>query len=334
MKYSVPPTSVLLFFSSLLFSQAQKQLDDFSSTSNYYMGVYPAASGTINGTIDAVVFQEGTSSLKVNYTLNNTGNNFVEVLKNYGSNTFDLSFMPNGLSLWIKGQAGNSDVFKLMLYEDQNMNGMLDAADDIFEYVNTSILSNSGWTKLTVAYSSFTKSGGGTGVLDLNRIRAWRLVVLNGTGTSHSGTVYFDDLEQHVTYTPATTGTTTLNGSFIQLWNTSGCNCGQWSQVQWDTELTRMKNLCMSYVYVQYGFYENNAWYQPSSLSYATYSNPTINRIISAAEKTGIKVVLGLYFSETWNSADYSNAATYNTLLSKDKDVINVSSGTKLTTSG
>ena len=48
----------------------------------------------------------------------------------------------------------------------------------------------------------------------------------------------------------------------------------------------------------------------------------TFNRIFSAAEAVGIKVYLGLSFSESWYKSDKALASTYDDLFQKDKDNI------------
>ena len=105
--------------------------------------------------------------------------------------------------------------------------------DEIWECSLGSILNNPNWTQQLVNYTSFTKSGGGVGTLNLNRIYAWRLVFENSTSSSITETVWIDDLRQITSYDITTNNGALLNGSFIQLWNTNGCACGQWTQSQW-----------------------------------------------------------------------------------------------------
>ncbi len=319
--------SVLLFLfvflnmgSFFAYANSEKLLDGFSSTTHFYTSVF-SGSGTVNASVDLVNYMQGNSSLLVSYTLS-AGGSSLEVYRSYGSNTLDLSFSPDKLSLNIKGQGATSQVFKFMLYEDQNMNGNpFEAGDEIYEFVSTTVLNGSTWQTLDMPYTSFTKFGGGAGTLDLNRIGAWRIVVINNQGTSVSSSFYVDQLIQHTSYSKPVSGTSHLKGSFIQLWNSVACSCGQYTQAQWEAEFQKMKDVCLESVVVQYGFYDNNAWYQPSSLAYATYANPTLNRMFAAAEAKNIKLYLGLYFDETWNASDKSLSSSYSSILTKHQEV-------------
>lgn len=306
--------------SDFVYASSEKLLDGFSATTNFYTSVF-SGSGTVNASVDFVNYTQGNSALAVSYTLSTAGSS-LEVYRSYGSSTLDLSFSPDRLSLNIKGQGTTSQVFKFMLYEDQNMDGNpFDAGDEIYEFVSNTILNGSTWQTLDMPYTSFTKFGGGAGTLDLHRIGAWRIVVTNNQGTSVSSSFWVDQLIQHTSYSKPTVATATLKGSFIQLWNTVGCSCGQYTQAQWEEEFQKMKDVCLESVVVQYGFYDNNAWYQPSSLGYATYTNPTLNRMVAAAEAKNIKLYFGLYFDETWNVSDKSLSTSYSTVLTKHQQV-------------
>ncbi len=304
--------------SRFLYATSDKLLDNYSSSTLFYMvGMY----GNLTPSIDYTTYSEGNSSLRLSYTLDGVTGNLVEVFRNYSTSTQDLSFQPHALTIMVKGNVGNSDVFKFMLYEDHNMNGYpFDAGDEVYEFVSPTILSSSSWTLLTMPYTSFTKFGGGAGTLDLSRIGAWRIVVTNA-GTASTNEFYVDDLRQVTNYTAPSSGTVTLGGSFIQLWNTAGCSCGQWTQEEWEDQFQSMKDACLDKLVIQYGVYENNAWYTPSSLGYVAYTNPTLGRIFAAAQIKGIDIYLGLYFDETWNSSDKTQSSTYSSLLTKQQQV-------------
>src|SRR5437868_15415146 len=95
----------LLFIFSFIasYGASQKQLDAFRSNGSYYTAANPGGSGTISTSINTTTFKEGTSSLKIDYSLNASAGNFVEIYNNYGTRTQDFSFMPDKLSLWVKG---------------------------------------------------------------------------------------------------------------------------------------------------------------------------------------------------------------------------------------
>ncbi len=303
-----------LFSITNLFA-SDKLLDAFTATGNYYM------SGGITVAIDQTTYQEGNSSLAVNYAI--SSGSFGEIYRSYGTNTLDLSFNPLGLTFWLKGQAGQSGNLKVMLYEDINMNGSpFDAGDEIWEYSTGANLATTNWTEISSNYSNFTKFGGGTGTLDLNRIAAWRLVIENSTGNSLNGKIWVDNLRQQTSYEAPSSGTAKLSGSFIQLWNTAGCNCGGWDQATWEKHMDKMKDVCLDKLVVQYGFYDNNSWYSPSSASFKVYTNNTLNNIMAAAAAKGIDVYIGTYFDETWNTMNKDQQSNYDQVLAKHKVVI------------
>ncbi|MFN3402464.1 MAG: DUF4434 domain-containing protein [Cytophagaceae bacterium] len=309
-----------LFLPLTMYGQADKQLDNFSSAGSYYTS---ASGGTVSLSIANIAGQEGASCLKVNYNLNTSSGNYLEIFRSYHTSTRDLSFSPSGISLLIRG--GSRDVFKFMLYEDINMNGnVFDSGDEVYQFSSSSALNNTSWYRLTIPFSSFVRiAGSGDGKLNLNKIGAWRIVINNGSGSTTAREIYFDDLRQHTTYIPATSGTQKLSGSFIQLWNDAGCKCGNWTQAQWESHMQQMKNACLDKIIVQYGVYGGHSWYSPSSLSFVTSRSQTLNRMFAAAQKIGIDIYLGLYFDETWNHSAKNQASTYSNILTKHQQVIN-----------
>jgi len=300
---------------------ADKSIDNFDKTPSYlYIAGY---GGTASGTLDNSDFLEGTGSLRVNYTLNNGAGYFAEIIANYGASTQDWSFMAYGISITVKGQAGLNDTFRLMIYEDNDMDGTFEeTGEEVWNYVNTTVLNNSNWVTLIIPWTSFVKfSGTGNDIIDLNRIGKWRIRI-DSSGTAHSGTVRIDDFRRLTTFNQPINNAI-LTGAFYQIWNGAGCNCGNWTQDEWNNALQRMKDVCMDTIYVQYSVWEDNAWYNASpSISWITYRNPTIDRIFNAAALKGMKVVLGLYFSESWNTANKSDPATYSALLAREQQII------------
>lgn len=304
---------------------AEKALDAFKATAQFYTSFQPGAAGSSLGLVvdsGAGNFVEGSEAVRADISFNGSAG-FAELLRGYGTQTLDLSQQPFGLSIWVKGTVP-SDTVQLMLYEDQNMNGSpYDAGDEVWASPAQAI--SGSWTKLVVPFSAFTLyAGSGNAALDLNRVFAWRLVINNGTSSAHSAQVWFDDLRQLTLRTPAADNAAVLSGSFIQLWNAgTGCGCGGWSQAQWDAELQKLKDLCQDTVFVQYGAWEDNAWYTPESQAFINFSNPTLGRIFTAAENLGMKVVVGLWFGESWNTDDKTLAATYSTPLARSTGVAN-----------
>ena len=300
-------------------AQVAITLDEFTSNSNYYNG-FNFGSGTVSSAINQSDFSSGSSSLQLNYSFNAGSGTFFTSLRNYGTNLQDYSHLTTGFSLEHKG-GNTSDQLSIRLWEDIDGNGTFDGTDEVFEST-ASGLGSAGWTTTHFNLSSFKKiAGNGNSQIDLNRIRAWDLKISSSISTPKTGVTLLDHLQLHSSYTPPLSGKGKLNGSFIQLWNTTGCKCGEWQQDRWETEMQKMKAAELDYLVVQYSVYHDLSWYTPSAIPSVIFEMPTLNRMMAAAEKVNLKIHFGLYFDETWNSANKASANTYSSILQKHKTV-------------
>jgi hypothetical protein len=317
--------ALFLIFSATSAAAADKQISGFSSISS--LDYYSAWGGSISAAIDPAA-KEGSSSLRLDYSLAAGSGNFVEYLRNYGASTQDYNFMPSGLSVWIKGN-GSSDRFRFQLFEDNNRNGVFqEAGEEVWTWSHSTVLAGTAWKKVTLPYTSFKPLiGGGNGALDLARIGKWRIVIDNPSGAGHTASsVWVDDLRLVNTYT-APTVTKALSGSFLQIWNDAGCFCGNWDQARWAEEMQRMADLGMNTLIVQYGMYDNGAGqttaFYPSTLGFVTYTQPTLDHMLAAAQAKGQKVIVGLYFNANWDGdLDWDQPATYNNVEIRNTQVI------------
>lgn len=302
---------------------SHSQVQNFDTASGYWY--LQATNGSQTNVIDTADKAEGTGSIRINYTFN-AGAGEVQFLSNYNLTTQDWSFMPYGVSIAVKG-SGTSDTFRILLFEDHDMDGLYqEAGDEIWYYDNASVLSSSSWTALTIPFSSFVLFGanGGNGAIDLNRIRAWDIRITS-SGAAHSGTVRIDDLQKLSTYS-IPNNNALLSGSFFQLWNSAGCYCGGWTQAQWETEFQRMKDLCQDTVIIQYSVWQNSTggevgWY-PTNLAGITTKLTALDNIMAAALNKSMKVFIGTYFNEDWNTFTKTDSAYYTALQAKEYTVI------------
>ncbi|MFM7024410.1 MAG: DUF4434 domain-containing protein [Flavobacteriales bacterium] len=316
-------TNAIIFLLLLsLYSNAQVSvsLDKFLAASSFYTA-FNSGSGNVNTSNNTSDYVSGTSSMQIDYSFNAGANYFFSAFKNYGTATKDWSFLTDKFILRHKGGSANT-VLKLRLWEDINRNGNADSDDEVF-VCGAITTGQNAWTLSDFSVNNFVRlNGNGNNALDLNRIRGWDIAIENSSGSAHSGQILLDELSLSSTYSPPSNGIAKLSGSFTQLWNSSGCACGQWTLQQWKDEFQKMKDACMTTFVVQYGVYNDLSWYSPSSLSFVTYKENTLNKIFQAAEEKGIAVYVGLYFDENWNSASKTSAAIYSSLLSKHKQVI------------
>ena len=313
-------SSSLSFHSKLL--AYDYSLDQFESVNDYYIA-FNSGSGIINKSNNTFDFIAGTASLKIDYTYNSGNGSWFSVLKNFNTQTQDWGKQVESWTLQFKGGSQNL-TGKLRLWEDHNSDGIFNHDDELFESSTFSLESTPFEQKVILANSFQKVIGNGDDSINLNRIRAYDIVITNQNSGTLSGSLFLDELTINTSYTPPTNGTQSIEGSFIQLWNTVGCKCGQFSKEQWKIELQKMKDACLSEVFIQYSVYDNLSWYSNSSLSFVSSKYAAIDLLLDAAEELGgIKVYLGTYFNENWNSSDKSNSATYSTLLAKQKETIN-----------
>ncbi|MCP4521218.1 MAG: DUF4434 domain-containing protein [Cytophagales bacterium] len=304
-----------------VFSQTTNTIDEFMSNSSYYSS-FNSGIGTVNTSLNNNDFSSGNSSLNINYTFTSANGAFFSVLRNYTTTQQDYSFLTTGFSIDHKGGDIN-DKISIRLWEDINGNGVFDGEDEVFESSDIAT-GNSNWKTSFFDITAFTKvTGNGNGQIELNRIRAWDIKISNSSSITHSNNILIDNFQLHSNYNPQNLGTSKLTGSFIQLWNTTGCKCGEWEQERWDAEFKKMKQAQLDYLVVQYSVYDNLSWYSPSNIPSVIYKMSTLNRMVAAAEKFNMKIHFGLYFDETWNSSNKSLASTYSSILNKHKTVAN-----------
>lgn len=298
-------------------AQVSHTIDKFTSN-EYYYSAFNVGTGSVNTSLNTTEYADGNSSLTINYTFDSGNGSFFTILRNYHTVQQDYSFLTNGFSISHKG--GNiNDLVSIQLWEDNNGNGVFDGDDEVYQSISKPIGTNE-WVKSTFLLSTFSKVvGTGNSQIDLNRIRAWDVKISNTTATNHTDTLIIDAFQLESNYTPPTSGNAKLSGSFIQLWNSTGCKCAEWTQTQWENEIIRMKDNHFTYLIVQYSVYNDLSWYSPTNIPSITYELTTLNKIVAAAEKHDFKIHFGLYFDESWNSANKSSSSTYNAVLTKHK---------------
>ena len=265
---------------------------------------------------------QNSTHLNIQYSFNSQSQNSFSLLYNYGTKTQDLSYHPKSFSLQYKG--GNIlTQINLQFWEDINRNGIFDTEDEVYKSDEMS-LGAQDVNILNFDVKNFIKiTGNGNGVLDLKRIRAFEIIVSN-KNTLHNGTFEFVDLGLDFTSenTPQLTNHN-INGTFIQLWNDVGCKCGNWTKQRWEEELQKMENLCIGELIIQYSVYENVSWYNQTQQSFVDWKFNALNHIFEAAVGKNIKIILGTYFSESWNHDPKNSQQTYDKISTKNEQIIN-----------
>jgi hypothetical protein len=294
-------------------AQTYKNIDTFKSDK-----YYPAF---INGTgvlRDTII---GNQGLCITYHFDHGYSSCFTLIRNYDIAPQDYSFMPNRFTLTLKG-GNKTDQIRFRLWEDINTNRKFDSTDEVFasKYYP---LGDSVWQTLQFPIDSFKRiAGNGNQKLDLNRIRAWDIEVKSQKDISHSGELYLADLRFYSNYKPVSSNNASLTGTFITINNADSSKNAYWTQQQWNYQLRKIKNMNLSKIIIQYSVHQNSAWYSPSKLSFVKYNDSTLNKLIIAAETVGIKVYLGLSFSESWYKSDKALVSTYNDLFLKNRNNI------------
>jgi hypothetical protein len=301
------------FGSQAVKAQTYKHIDQFESDKYYPAFTY--GKGIVR---DSIIHKQG---LCITYQFDEGFNSRFTVIHNYDIAPQDYSFMPNKLTLTVKG-GNKADQIRLRLWEDINMNRKFDSTDEVFAS-KPYFMGDTVWQTLQFPIDSFKRvTGTGNNKLDLNRIRAWDIEVESQNNAFHSGKIYLNDLRFYSNYKPKTSKKASLTGTFITLSIADSGKNGYWTQQQWNNQLRKMKAMNLSKIIVQYSVHQNRTWYSPSQLSYVKYNETALNKIFAAAETQGIKVYLGLSFSESWYKSDKALESTYNDLLQKNKDSI------------
>ena len=302
-----------LFACQSISSQTSKHIDRFSA--NKYYLAFNLGAGLLK---DSLVKNEG---LCINYTFESGMHSSFTLIRNYGVYPQDYSFMPRGFALFLKGGT-KYDQVRLRLWEDINMNGEFDGADEVYASA-FSLLGDSVLHSLQFPISSFERiAGHGNHHLDLNRIRAWDIEVRSQTNYLHSGVLQLNDLQFESNYQPQNVDSAPLTSTFITLNSADSSRNAYWTQERWQIQMAKMKQIGIRKIIIQYSIHQNKAWYAPSSAPFVQNNEPCLNRIFAAAEKLGMQVVLGLAFSESWHSSDKSLATTYSDLVRNSMAVI------------
>ena len=271
---------------------------------------------------------EGTGSFEFKYSFsgNASGTESVYIQQSGGDYRSDLSFHPLGLSIWVKGNKNNKGTFRFMLIQDvdQFTQDALHEKDrwQFFEYVDRDVLTKEEWTRVVMPYEAFTFAKGrdlGENKLVLNRLEGYRLEITNDDNSTCTGEFCIDNLEQLTSYTPEFKGTPKFSSVFIQL-------NGVYKETNWDEEFKASREVGIDTWIIQYaeGFNdrtnEKSSFYSPTNLPWVTKQYDIMNRMFDAAERNGMKLIVGLYPGD-YSKEDTTKPEQYEFLVERNKQV-------------
>lgn len=239
----------------------------------------------------------------------------------------DFSKDPLGMSLWVKGNKNNKGVFRFIIMEDEKMfmNGKpYDPSRrrwQYYAYEDAEILSKEGWHRIVMPYDKFTVYKKGAGVKSekptLNRCAGYRIEISNPDGIACEGEVRIDEL-RHLSSFELKPNNAKFSSMFIQL------NRDAYNGTDWDEQFKDSKAIGIDTWIIQYAqqwvVATNNpdiSFYKNTKLPWIKESCDYIDQMFAAAERQGMKLILGLYPGE-YNS-DKADPIPYAWNLERNK---------------
>lgn len=262
---------------------------------------------------------EGRGAFVMTYSFTGATNDMkpesVYFQQKWGDFSSDLSFCPLGISIWIKGRPSNSGTFRFVLLQDDIMEANNHIVRSRFEYSDPEILKNDGWKRLVIPYEWFTPADGATGKLNLSRNIGYRIEVINTDGEASENEFIMDNLEQLTYYKPQYDGRKPRFSSlFIQL--NSVYENTEWEDAFYDCLNAGIDTWIIQYS-VGFGSENNISWYSDSKAEWVTERYDIIDKMVEAAEKTGFKLVFGL-FGGDYSKVNTEDQSVYDELLRKN----------------
>ncbi len=304
--------------------KATKMLNDFNDEGCYVYYLEHGANSpeaVIKRSMSLSDKKEGKAAFQLSYTF--TGKSMsaafesVSFEQNWADYRPDLSFHPLGISLWVKGKAGQQDGLRIILIQDESLAAQRENRV-YFQYTDPNILGKDSWQQLVIPYDAFRrfKSITGNETLQLNRVVGYRIEVVNTSNSAHEGSFLIDQLEQYTSYQPSF-GTPLFSSLFIQLGDV-------YQHEDWRAAFRACKEVKIDTWIIQYshgyGSQNNISWYSNSNASWNTVKYPIIDSMVAAAEDVGFKLIFGLYGGDY--GTNIGTSTVYDNLFARNKVVV------------
>lgn len=277
--------------------------------------------------------KEETGSFKLKYNFigrtNDNGRELVFFQQRWGDYRVDLSFHPLGLSIWVKGNRNNKDaVFRFIIMEDEKQFNETTPHDysrerwSYYAFEDKEVLSKDGWTRLIMPYDAFKlyKRGKGTqsDKLLMNRNEGFRIEIENKAGGAWNGECQIDELKQLTSY-ELKGGTPTFSSVFIQL------NKDAYENEDWDQQFQDSRAVGIDTWIIQYSEQftgsddaTNVSFYKNTNLPWVQVKCDIIDKMFEAAERNGMKLILGLYPGD-YSKTNLRDPKKYNINTTRNK---------------
>ena len=247
----------------------------------------------------------------------------------WGDYRVDLSFHPLGLSIWVKGNRNNKDaVFRFIIMEDEKQFNETTPHDysrerwSYYAFEDKEVMSKDGWTRLIMPYDAFKlyKRGKGTqsDKLLMNRNEGFRIEIENKAGGAWNGECQIDELKQLTSY-ELKGGTPTFSSVFIQL------NKDAYENEDWDQQFQDSRAVGIDTWIIQYSEQftgsddaTNVSFYKNTNLPWVQVKCDIIDKMFEAAERNGMKIILGLYPGD-YSKTNLRDPKKYNINTTRNK---------------
>ena len=210
----------------------------------------------------------------------------------------DFSFCPRSMSVWVKGRPSNKGDLRIVLLQGDMNSRFRHKVLRTYGYTDRKALRNSGWKKVEAPFAKFRPLDGGDVPLDLSQVIGWRVEVVNTDGTASEGNVFeMDKMEQNTSYRPRWNRKARLGSLIVQL------NKKLYADTDWEQVFRATKEIGIDTWWIQFCIGRKSAWhisfYKNCTLPWVTEKLDYVDRMFAAAEKCGIKLIVGPSY-ESW----------------------------------
>jgi len=243
---------------------------------------------------------EGKGSFLINYSFAGYTSDpnlpeFVSIKRRWDNYRCDFSFHPLGISFWIKGKSSNKGTLSFVLLQDEQEAPGVGVERHTFKYTdNTKVLKKGKWTRVVIPFSEFKPESNDGTPLMLNKIFGWRLEITNTDGKpAADNSFYIDNLQQLTSYHPDLNKKARFSSVFIQL-------SPKYANTDWEKEFQDFLDAGIDTWIIQYCLghkkFRNTSYYKNCNLSWIETKYDIVDKMFVAAEKMGIKLVVGPLF--------------------------------------
>ena len=232
----------------------------------------------------------------------------------------DFSFKPKSISLWVRGNPDNKGALRLVLLQGDMRTGNRHKVLGTYAYTDRKALRQSGWKKVTAPFRDFEPLEEGGRPLDLSQVIGWRIEVVNVDGSASESNVFdVDKIEQNTSHHFRKNRKARLGSLFLQP-------SDMYLDTDWESVFTQTREIGIETWIIQFCIGRKRSWnvsfYKDCSLPWVTRRLDIIDKMFDAAEKYGVKLIVGASYEPWGSSRDLFNKARYDEVFESNSLVI------------